>query len=391
MSEYETKGANAVTELNNRDLEPESFDEDTLLDEAENDDQQDERRSFRYDPDEINIITRQPTIEQLLRRIDQKALNLAPKFQRQADIWKPDVKSRLIESILIRIPLPAFYVDATDEDNWLVVDGLQRLFALKEFVNDNKLTLSGLEYLNNLEGKRYEQLIPRYQRRILETQPTVYLIQSGTPPEVKYNIFKRINTGGTPLSPQEIRHALNPGQATEFLAELAKMQEFKQIVDLSDSKKSRMDDREFVLGFLAYTLTSYKNYEEGNRDEFLSEALFKINKLTNQELASIKDKFKKAMIAANEIFGENAFRKLSNKNQRKYPLNKAIFEVWSVNLGKLGDKEIQKLKNKKQEIIDSFRNYINNDKEFNSSISQAANKVDYRFTTVEKIIQDVLS
>ena len=391
MSEYETKGANAVTELNNRDLEPELFDEDTLLDEAENDDQQDERRSFRYDPDEINIITKEPTIEQLLRRIDEKALNLAPDFQRQADIWKPDVKSRLIESILIRIPLPAFYVDATDEENWLVVDGLQRLFALKEFVNDNKLSLSGLEYLHDLEGKRYDQLIPRYQRRILETQPTVYLIQKGTPPEVKYNIFKRINTGGTPLSPQEIRHALNPGQATKFLAELAGMQEFKQIVDLSDSKKTRMDDREFVLGFLAYTLTSYKDYEEGNRDEFLSEALFKTNKLTNQELASIKDKFKKAMIAANEIFGENAFRKISQKTPRKYPLNKALFEVWSVKLSQLSDENIQKLKYKNQEIISHFSHYVDNDKEFNSSISQAANKVGYRFRTVEKLIQEVLS
>lgn len=390
MSEYETKGANAVTELNNRDLEPESFDENSL-DQVENDDEEDERRSFRYDPDKINIITREPTIEQLLRRIDEEALNLAPKFQRQADIWKPDVKSRLIESILIRIPLPAFYVDATDEENWLVVDGLQRLFTLKEFVNDNKLTLSGLEYLNDLEGKRYEQLIPRYQRRILETQPTVYLIQKGTPPEVKYNIFKRINTGGTPLSPQEIRHALNPGQATEFLAKLAKMQEFKQIVDLSDSKKSRMDDREFVLGFLAYTLTSYKDYEEGNRDEFLSEALFKINKLTNQELASIKDKFKKSMIAAHEIFGKNAFRKVSKKKPRKYPLNKALFEVWSVKLSQLSTENIQKLKDKNQEIINHFTHYVDNDQEFNLSISQAANKVDYRFGTVEKIIQDVLS
>ncbi|MEQ9553471.1 MAG: DUF262 domain-containing protein [Coleofasciculus sp. G3-WIS-01] len=379
-----------MTELNNQDLEPESLDEDTL-DEADNDDEEDERRSFRYNPDEINIITREPTIEQLLRRIDQQALNLAPDFQRQANIWKPDVKSRLIESILIRIPLPAFYIDATDEENWLVVDGMQRLFALKEFVKDNKLTLSGLEYLNDLEGKIYDELIPRYQRRILETQPTVYLIQKGTPPEVKYNIFKRINTGGTPLSPQEIRHALNPGQATKFLAELAGMKEFTQVVDLSKSKKMRMDDREFVLGFIAYTLFSYKDYHEGNRDEFLSEALFKANQLTNEELNSIKEQFKKSMIAAHEIFGENAFRKLSNKNQRKYPLNKAIFEVWSVNLGKLGDNKIQELKNKKQEIIDSVRYYIDNDQEFNSSISQAANKVDYRFRTVEKIIQDVLS
>lgn len=208
----------------------------------ENDEEQDERVTFEYDPDKINIGTKEPTIEQLLRRIGEAALDLAPDFQRQANIWNPDAKSRLIESILIRIPLPAFYIDATNDDKWVVVDGLQRLSALKEFVIDKKLKLSGLEYLTNLEGKTYDELEPRYQRRILETQPTVYLIEKGTPIEVKYNIFKRINTGGIPLSNQELRHALNPGKANKLLQELATYPEFKKVIDLSRSKKIRMDD-----------------------------------------------------------------------------------------------------------------------------------------------------
>jgi uncharacterized protein with ParB-like and HNH nuclease domain len=219
-----------------------------------------EKRNFKYDPEKINIVTREPTIEQLLRRIDEDALDLAPDFQRQANIWKDDVKSRLIESILIRIPLPAFYIDATNnlDDKWLVVDGLQRLSALKQFILDRTLKLTGLEYLKELEGKNYEQLERRYQRRIEETQVTVYVIEKGTPIEVKYNIFKRINTGGTPLKPQELRHALNPVKATRFLAKLSSSPEFKKVVDLSESKIKRMEDREFVLGFLAFTLTSYQ-------------------------------------------------------------------------------------------------------------------------------------
>jgi hypothetical protein len=376
-----------VTELKNQNTE--LLDEDAL-DEEDNDDDAYEPRSFRYDPEKINILTREPTIEQLLRRINEEALDLAPDFQRQANIWKPDIKSRLIESILIRIPLPAFYVDATDEDNWLVVDGLQRLSALKDFVND-KLMLTGLEYLKDVEGKTYAQLERRYQRRIEETQVTVYLIQKGTPPEVKYNIFKRINTGGTRLSNQELRHALNPGKSTKFLAKLAKDKEFMQVVKLNESKKKRMDDREFVLGFLAYALTSYKDYQDGNRDSFLSQALFKVNQLTEEELDSIENNFNKAMIAAREIFGENAFRKISKSNKRKYPVNKALFEVWSVNLSHLTDDEIKILKNKRQILINKFINYVDNDKEFLSSISQAANKVEYRFEIVEKIIRELLS
>lgn len=378
-----------MTQVNNRNSE---LPEEEILEAEDNDEAQYEKATFKYDPDKINILTKEPTIEQLLRRIDEEVLDLAPDFQRQADIWKPDVKSRLIESILIRIPLPAFYMDATNEDKWLVVDGLQRLSALKQFISDkseNRLRLSGLEYLTDLEGKTYDELERRYQRRIEETQVTVYLIAKGTPPEVKYNIFKRINTGGTPLSPQELRHALNPGKASKFLATLANSGEFRQVVNLSDSKTKRMDDREFVLGFLAFTLTSYKDYA-GNRDEFLSQALFKTNHLPEQELQVIKNNFKKAMIAAYYIFGEYAFRKLSKKSKKTYPVNKALFESWSVNLSQISETKIETLRNRKQNLIDTFIKYVDTDKEFLSSISQAKNKVKYRFETIEKIIQEVL-
>ncbi len=115
-----------------------------IQEEEDNDAEPYQTDTLIYDPDEINIFTREPTIEQLLRRINEEALDLAPDFQRHANIWKDDAKSRLIESLLIRIPLPAFYIDATDEDKWLVVDGLQRLSALKQFMSDKTLMLCGL-------------------------------------------------------------------------------------------------------------------------------------------------------------------------------------------------------------------------------------------------------
>ncbi|MBE9237270.1 DUF262 domain-containing protein [Anabaena aphanizomenioides LEGE 00250] len=364
---------------------------DEILDIEDTENEEYEKVTFEYDPDKINIATRQPTIEQLLRRIGQEALDLAPDFQRQANIWKPDAKSRLIESILIRIPLPAFYIDATNDDKWVVVDGLQRLSALKEFVIDKTLTLSGLEYLTNLKNKTYDELEPRYQRRILETQPTVYLIEKGTPIEVKYNIFKRINTGGVRLSNQELRHALNPGKANKLLKDLANSPEFQQVIPLSPNKKKRMDDREFILGYLAFTLTSYKDYQENSRDLFLNEALSKINNLTDAEITNIKEKFKNAMLAAYDLFGKSAFRKISHKNNRTFPVNKSLFEAWSFHLSQLSDENIQKLIKSKQQLIDKFIEYADNDKEFLASISQAAKKVEYRFETIGKIIQEVLA
>ena len=374
-------------------LDPELLEED-VVDEEDNNYDQYEKVTFRYDPEKINIANREPTIEQLLRRIDEEALDLAPDFQRQANIWKDDVKSRLIESILIRIPLPAFYIDATDEDKWLVVDGLQRLSALKHFISaksDERLKLSGLEYLTDLEGKNYDELERRYQRRILETQVTVYLIEKGTPVEVKYNIFKRINTGGEPLNPQELRHALNPGKGTKFLAKLAESQEFRKVVNLSESKKKRMDDREFILGFLAFKLTYYKEYNAETRDSFLSKALAKTNNLSALELDLIEKDFKKAMIAAFNIFGGNAFRKNSDNNRKKYPVNKALFEAWSVNLSNLNETQLKTLQDKKENLINIFLQYMKTDKYFLQSISQAAEKINIRFSTIETIIQEVLS
>ncbi|NES00385.1 MAG: hypothetical protein F6J86_42475 [Symploca sp. SIO1B1] len=155
-----------------------------------------------------------------------------------------------------------------------------------------------------------------------------------------------------------------------------------------------MDDREFILGFLAFRLTSYQDYQdyqEGNRDSFLSEALFKSNKLKDEELSTIEIDFNKAMIAAWDIFDNQAFRKIHKTNKRKQPLNKSLFETWSVSLSYLSDVQIEALKNNKQKLIHFFINYMDTDKEFMASISQAANKVKYRFSTIEKIIQEVLS
>ncbi|MEG4273882.1 MULTISPECIES: DUF262 domain-containing protein [unclassified Microcoleus] len=368
-----------------------SIDDLNVSQEEDNGDEPYEKDKLIYNPDKINIFTKEPTIEQLLRRINEEALDLAPDFQRHANIWKDDAKSRLIESILIRIPLPAFYIDATNEDKWLVVDGLQRLSALKQFMSDKKLNLCGLEYLLNLEGKNYDEIGRRYQRRIEETQVTVYLIEKGTPPEVKYNIFKRINTGGLPMSPQEIRHALNPGKATKFLAKLAISNEFDQVTNLSDSRKMRMEDREFILGCVAFMLTSYKNYQSETRDLFLTKALSKINNMSESELGAIENNFKKAMVAAWEIFEINAFRKISQKQKKKFPINKALFEVWSVNLSLLSDEQLDILKQHKEQLIEKFRNYVDEDREFLTSISQAAEKIEYRFKIIEKIIQEVLA
>lgn len=345
-----------------------------------------------FDPNLIRVDTRPMTIDLVLKRIKFNEIDLAPEFQRQDGIWTPTAESRLIESILIRIPLPAFYMDATNDNKWLVIDGLQRLSTLKKFAIAKTLTLQNLEFLIHLNGKKYDELPRNYQRRIEETYITVYLIDKGTPPEVKYNIFRRINTGGVPLSPQELRHALNPGQATKFLDKLAKSKEFKTVTNITKARQKRMDDHEFVLGFIAFYLMPYETYPiKHGRDYFLNEAMIKINKMNQYQLSEVEDKFKFAIMTAYSVFGKYAFRKIFNDNLKMQPLNKSLFEAWSVTFSKLNKQEAELLKQRKDKVINEFVRYIEQDEEFVKSISQAADKVNYRFRTIEKIVREALS
>jgi hypothetical protein len=349
-----------------------------------------------FDPELIRVETRPMTIDLLLQRIKYDELNLAPDFQRRGGIWNNRTKSRLIESILIRIPLPAFYMDATDEDQWVVIDGLQRLTTLKMFVNDESLKLCELEFLIQLNNKTFSELPRNLQRRIIETQVTVYLIEKGTPSEVKFNIFKRINTGGLPLSLQEIRHALNQGKSTKFLEKLAGLPEFRQATDGSVDSK-RMTDREFILRFLAFVIYPYSEYKATEFDSFLSDVMAEINGMSRQELNDLEMKFSQAMTAAYAIFGNDAFRKRDRPNAARKPVNKALFESWSVNFSKLNHEQIQILIERKDQLKGGFIKLMNDrevEPRFDSAISQGTGdtrKVKRRFSAIEQLIQEVLA
>lgn len=206
-----------------------------------------------YDTTQIDISPKPLSLDMIISRLENEEIDLMPDFQRKAGLWSPEKKSQLIESLLLRIPLPAFYFDGSNNSKWVVIDGLQRLTALKEFFVDDesKLRLQGLEFLKELEGATIDDMPRAYVRRMKETQVITYIINPGAPINLKYNIFKRINTGGLELEPQEIRHALYQGFPARYLKELANLEEFKQATGYS-VKTDRMLDREFVLRFLTF-------------------------------------------------------------------------------------------------------------------------------------------
>lgn len=349
-----------------------------------------ERITDPFNPASIRVETRLMPIDLLLSRIALEELDLQPGFQHKGDLWNETAQSRLIESLLLRIPLPAFYVDAT-ENKWLVIDGLQRLATLKRFILDTTLKLRNLEFLGALEGKTYPELLRPFQRRITEAQVTVHLIEKGTSAEVKFNIFKRITTGGLPLSAQEIRHTLNQGKASNMLVRLAASVEFLQATDHS-IRDNRMADRECVLRFLAFTLTPYTGYKSKEYNSFLNDCMAKINTMPDQEVIALEERFLRAMRAAHTLFRSDAFRKRLTENAPRFPINKALFESWSVNLDQLDDQQLHLLEERK-ELLRKRSFDLMKQQQFLDAISQGTGdigKVHYRFREIRRIIEEVL-
>ncbi len=369
-----------------------------------------------FDPAKINIENRAMTVGQFMNRIrhfedsnGEDGVNLRPDFQRMGGIWNDEAQSRLIESMMIRIPLPAFYMNEDSEkaDLWVVIDGLQRLTAMRRFMIDKSLRLKRLEFWKEYEGKSFDDLPRLLQRRLDETQVVVYLVKKGTPHNVKFNIFKRINTGGVPLSGQEIRHALNLGASTDLLKEMAESQLFKAAT-ANGVSPMRMADRECILRFLAfvekdaslrqapYAMRDYTDYTGRDElDTFLNEQMRQLNVMGQREpqrLDEIRKRFERAMTASQAIFGDRAFRKPTDTGRRS-PISKALFEVWAVNLDRCTDAQLETLARQSATLENKFFKLMD-DTEFVIAISYSTGdvrRVKYRFEKIRQIVEETLT
>ena len=366
------------------------IDEESGL-EIEREDPQ-EKITKPFDPERIKIRTSPLLIEQLISRIKHQEIDLSPDFQRLRGIWNDERKSRLVESLLLRIPIPVFYVAADEADIWSVVDGVQRMSTIYDFVTD-KFPLKRLEYLTWLDGQKHNELPRPMQRRISETSLIVNVIEPGTPPEVMFNVFLRINTGGMILNGQEIRHALNPGPVRNYLKELAQSPEFKKATHHS-IKEIRMADRECVLRFLAFYIDSPEKYATNDLNGYLGKIMEKINRMSSKERDSLAADFKKAMCAALDIFGRYAFRKRTSMHDlRRRPVSKALFESWSVQLARCSPEQIRVLIEKRQDVQGQFIRLMAEDEDFNNAISYSTGtprRVQKRFQAIKKLVEEFI-
>lgn len=320
----------------------------------------------------------------ILDLIDDGDLELAPDFQRN-QVWKSRQKSRLIESILLQIPLPAFYF-AEDTDGMMrVVDGLQRLSTVHSFVRGGpqSFILRDLEYLK-VDGKRFNELPPAQQRRIHNAQIVAHVIDPTTPASVKYDVFKRINTGGTPLNAQEIRHCMSRNRSREFLKRCIHTPAFDTATGGRFRDHIRMDDREVVLRFCAFWLRGVDGYvKEGSMDAFLettTEMLDDPERIPEARLDELHGAFDNAMLNSWIVFDTHAFRKWPLGQSRNNPINRPLFECWSLTLAGYDAVDLQA---RKIHIVNAARQLMTHDQEYLDATTTSTGdprKVRSRFT-----------
>lgn len=345
---------------------------------------------YPYRSEDIRIDQKMLSLFQVVRWIEQGSLLLRPEFQRNF-IWKTRQKSLLIESLMLKIPIPAFYFDEDEYGNRSVIDGLQRLTTISQFVH-GEFRLKGLQYLEDCEGKYYQDLEWKYQARIEDTQLAVNILDAKCPPMVKFDVFHRINTGGIPLNAQEVRNIMAKQSTRDFLIELVKSDAF-QTATHGKVSDERMEAQELCLRFFAYDAIYDRDVEKfvafSELSNLLDQMLLRLNELNNDTLELLKKRFLESMNKCYALFGEDSFYKPGGKKV----VNKALFTSFSVILSEYNVSE-RLLKKRRDHALERMAYYFKTHEVYSRAIQAATSSrsnVETQFRYASRIVEEVLN
>ncbi len=352
-----------------------------------------------YPIDDLLIRNESRTIYDVIRRIDNGFYVMNPEFQRDF-IWTEDKQSKLIESVVMRIPLPVFYMAEDNEGRMVVVDGLQRLSTFNRLLKDElKLDLPDRK---ELHGRKFSDLKPKFRNRIEDCNLIFYTIDSKVPERARLDIFERVNSG-VPLSRQQMRNCLYTGEATRFLKREAQTKIFRDATGNSLNVKA-MRDREFVNRFCAFQMFDIDEYR-GDMDGFLASCLRRMNKMAESELSQLSAAFRRSLannftlfdrhafrrsLASNfTLFDQHAFRKRARRQNRRSVLNASVWDVMSTGLSRYSEARVRaRAAPLCEAMYDLFE-----DQDFNTAITHSTNntgRVRVRFRMTRKILEEVL-
>ncbi len=342
----------------------------------------------------VKTITIEYDLETLVKKIKKNVIKLNPEYQRNHR-WKDETSSRLIESLILNIPIPTIYisqdvdVDAEVEDDvarYSVIDGQQRLTAIYNYIN-NKFRLEGLNSLDELNGLKYEDLPPFLTRRLEERTITCLRIDSTIDPQVKFDIFERLNSGSVELTAQELRNSNYRGKFNQLLKKLSTNETFTELarLDPESNKVKQMYDRELVLRFFALAHNDgFRDYVGGFKN-FLNTKMNSFSQLDHLELATFETNFINTFEMIKKSFGNTPFAKYRCEEKNTLNLmskfNVAVFDSVVVPFYKMSQSKTQPITN-----YDKFKTLFT-DIEYFKSIEGSTNDMNKVHTRIKKSLE----
>lgn len=314
------------------------------------------------------------TTDTIVKQVEKGNIELSPLFQRR-DAWTVEKKSLFIESLVLGFPIPQIVL-AQKNGKFIVLDGKQRLLSLMQFFNRENYTpfkLRGLTILKNLNGKSCDRLeneleFSAYLDKIENATIRTVVIKNWKNDDILYQIFWRLNTSSVPLSPQELRGALFPGEFVDFINQESSTSEFLKNI-FGGEEDFRMRDSELLIRYIAYKY--FHKIYTGNLKSFLDTTCKRLNSEWESAQESIREEFRLFNVACEttqNIFGEDMFRKYSpDKCKYEDKFNRAVFDimVYYFSVPSIVDGA----KNKCTEIKEGFECLCLNDREFLVSLS----------------------
>lgn len=322
--------------------------------------------------------------------VDGGAIDVAPQFQRR-DRWGAEKQSLLIESFVLNIPVPPIYLAEDELGTYSVIDGKQRITAIAAYLSGH-LVLRSLKRFPELNGLAFGDL-PRPIQHSLDLRPlrSVTLLKQSDP-ELKYEVFHRLNSGGEILNAQEIRNVIYRGPLNDVVYLLAQDEFLRAQLKITDNKSPAyrsMQDAEYVLRFL--TLQDVWPSFSGDLARSMDTFMEANRKLPANRLETLAAKFSRSLRASEQIWHDAAFKRPEGDGWRDQALA-GMYDAQMVALAELGDTEVEALVRHAGLAKDAVRELFG-DQRFEAAVRQGTNtpnRVKYRISRLRDALANAV-
>jgi len=319
------------------------------------------------------------SLQSISDMVDSGAIDVSPKYQRR-ERWGLEKNSGLIESFLLNIPVPPIYLAEDEYGVYSVIDGKQRVTAINKFLR-GEFELTDLDKFVELEGCKFKNL-PDSLSNALKIRPylRVVTLLRQSDPDLKHEVFLRLNKAGVVLNSQEIRNVAFRGELNNMLFDMS--EEFylsNQLKVTTQSKIFReMIDVQYVLRF--FTVREYWDNFPGNMDVAMDNYMQNFHKITKPKVKVLENIFKRSLEFCETVWGDEGFKKPGGNSR----VLQGYYDVQMVCSSLLTDAERANALNKPAKVRDALVDLLDNDEEFQESISQFTSNprsVAYRIKT----------